>query len=236
MLNSDHPGDPPLPFPEFNPLVINYHTAKIQLPEGTRTPFEIFSLFFSPELLTMMVTATNSHAAVHHVNTNHPWRPLCLPELFVWLDYVIYMGIHPKPSTEYYWRTEAKAEGPRHAVSKVMGSTRFHQIQRHLTLMDREASHADRLWYAPIEPLIYYLREAFKAYIVPGTNISIDEAIAKFKGCSRDITVLPGKPIPESFKVWLCAYQGYVYSFELHSREHSAERSSEPRPVIPQFL
>lgn len=72
MLNSDHPGDPPLPFPKFNPLVINYHTAKIQLPKSTRTPFEIFNLFFSPELLTMIIAATNSHAAAHHVNTNHP--------------------------------------------------------------------------------------------------------------------------------------------------------------------
>jgi hypothetical protein len=51
-----------------------------------------------------------------------------LPELFVWLGCVVYMGIHAEPSTEYCWRTEAKAEGPPHAVGKVMGSTRFHQI------------------------------------------------------------------------------------------------------------
>jgi hypothetical protein len=69
-------------------------------------------------------------------------------------------------------------------------------------------------------------------FIRPGTSLSIDEAMAKCKGRTRDITVLPGKPIPEGYKVWICAYRGYVYAFELHSREASAERSNEARPVI----
>jgi hypothetical protein len=81
-LHSDRPGDPPLEFPVFNPLVIKYHTANIQLPEGTRTPFQIFSLFFSPDLLNMMVAAINSYAVVYYTDEKHPWRPLCLPELY----------------------------------------------------------------------------------------------------------------------------------------------------------
>ena len=55
ILHSKRPGDPP--WEEFNPLVIKDHTANIQLPEGTRTPFQISSLFFSPDLLNMMVAA-----------------------------------------------------------------------------------------------------------------------------------------------------------------------------------
>jgi hypothetical protein len=51
--------------------------------------------------------------------------------------------------------------------------------------------------------------------------------MAKFKGRSRDITVLPGKPIPEGFKVWLCAYQGYVYSLELLSIETSRSNTDQ---------
>jgi hypothetical protein len=147
------------------------------------------------------------------------------------------MGVHPEPHMDYYWRTECSADGPLHAIRDHIGSTRFHQIRRNLTIVDRgEGTHLSTSWYTPIEPLIYHLREAFKAYILPGTNIVVDEAMAKAKGRSNDITVLPGKPIPEGFKVWICAYHGYVYAFELHSREASAERSSEPRPVIPQHM
>jgi hypothetical protein len=57
--------------------------------------------------------------------------------------------------------------------------------------------------------------------------------MAKFRGRSHDIIIFPRKPIPEGFKVWLCAYQGYVYAFKLHSGVASAERSKESRPIIP---
>jgi hypothetical protein len=60
--------------------------------------------------------------------------------------------------------------------------------------------------------------------------------MARAKGRSNDITILPKKPIPKGFKVWICAYHGYTWAFELYSREHSAERSSQPRPVIPMDL
>jgi hypothetical protein len=60
--------------------------------------------------------------------------------------------------------------------------------------------------------------------------------MAKFQGRSHDTTILPRKPIPEGFKVWLCAYQGYVYAFELHSGKASAERLTESRPIIPDQL
>jgi len=67
-------------------------------------------------------------------------------------------------------------------------------------------------------------------------HLSIDKNIAKFRGRSHDTTILPRKPIPEGFKVWLCAYQGYVYAFELHLGRASAERSAKSRPIIPDQL
>jgi hypothetical protein len=115
-----------------------------------------------------------------------------------------------------------------------MGCTRFQQIKQYLTIVDRgEGPHRSSCWYEPIKPLIEHLRKAFREYIIPGTHLAIDEAMAKFRGRSHDTTILPRKPIPEGFKVWLCAYQGYVYAFELHSGVASAERSKESRPIIP---
>jgi hypothetical protein len=38
-------------------------------------------------------------------------------------------------------------------------------------------------------------------FIRPGTSLSIDEAMAKCKGRTRDITVLPGKPIPGGYPI-----------------------------------
>jgi hypothetical protein len=75
----------------------------------------------------MMVTARISMLPYTMLIRTIPGGLSVLPELFVWLGCVVYMGIHAEPSTE---STEAKAEGPRHAVGKVMGSTRFSVLNR----------------------------------------------------------------------------------------------------------
>jgi hypothetical protein len=73
-----------------------------------------------------MVSSTNSYARRYHTLTKYPWKPLSLPELYVWLGCVIYMGVHPEPHMDYYWRTEFSAGGPRHAIGDYMRSTRFY--------------------------------------------------------------------------------------------------------------
>jgi hypothetical protein len=196
-------------------------------------PFEIFSLFFLSELLYQMITATNSYAFRNHYDTKNPWKLLCLPDLYVFFGCLIYMGIHREPDIACYWSTHSSAEGPFYDVREHMGCTRFQQIKRNLTIVDRasQISPSD-LWFAPIEPMIYHLRAVFMSSLLPGTSISIDEGMAKCQGRSTDISILPGKPIDEGFKVWLCAYHGYVYAFELHSKKHSSERSLEPKPRL----
>jgi hypothetical protein len=75
------------------------------LPEGTREPFDIFSLLFVPELLILIVGATNSYALRNHKDLKYPWKPLSLPELYVWIGCVVYMGVHPEPHIDLYWKT-----------------------------------------------------------------------------------------------------------------------------------
>jgi Transposase IS4 len=145
------------------------------------------------------------------------------------------MGIHREPDIECYWRTLPSAKGPLYDVREHMGCTRFQQIKRNLTIVDRasQISPSD-LWFAPIEPMIYHLRAVFMSSLLPGTSISIDEGMANCQGRSTDIFILPGKPIDQGFKIWLCAYHGYVYAFELHSKKYSFERSLEPKPRLTQ--
>jgi hypothetical protein len=90
------------------------------------------------------------------------------------------MGIHREPNIACYWRTHPNAEGPLYDVREYMGLTRFQQIKRNLTIVDRasQISSLD-LWFAPIKPMIYHFRAVFMSSLLPGTSISIDEGIAK---------------------------------------------------------
>jgi hypothetical protein len=145
------------------------------------------------------------------------------------------MGIHREPDIAYYWRTHSSVEGPLYNVREYMGLTRFQQIKRNLTIVNRasQISPLD-LWFAPIEPMIYHFRAVFMSSLLPGTSISIDEGMAKCQGRFTDISILSGKPIDEGLKIWLCAYHKYVYAFELYSKKHSSERSLEPKPRLTQ--
>jgi hypothetical protein len=129
-------GAPPVAFPDFTPIAIEQHAAEIRT-RGLQDAFQLFSLFFSPAILNVMVSSTNTYALRNHRSTRNPWRPLSLPELYVWLGCVVYMGVHPEPDMNYYWRTKSSAGGPRHAIGDYMGSVRFHQIRRHLTIINR---------------------------------------------------------------------------------------------------
>jgi hypothetical protein len=188
----------------YTPIEITEHAAQIRLPGGTRTPFDIFCLFWSPELIDTIVTQTNSYARRTHQDQSHKWKDVNTPELYVFFGIVIYMGTHDEPHMDHYWSQEANHTGPKHAIDKLMGSTRFYQIRRNLTLVDRgePAEHSDS-WYRPIEPLINYLREAFREYFLPGTGIAIDEAMAKSNARSIHTTYLPGKPLKMDIKCGL---------------------------------
>jgi hypothetical protein len=87
-----------------------------------------------------------------------------LPELYVFLGCLVYMGVHPEHDMEGYWRTKPSHKGPVHELPNHIGSTRFFQIRRNLTLVDRGDPPYDAAasWFQPIESLVYHLREAFK--------------------------------------------------------------------------
>jgi hypothetical protein len=126
-ISDFQPPEAPLEIPEFNKLAIDYHDVQIFIPEGTQDPFQLFSLFFTPQLLNMFVTATNSYAQRDHSDTKHPWKLLSLPELYVYLGCLIYQGVHPESDMDDFWRTTRSEKGPLHELSTHIGSTRFYQ-------------------------------------------------------------------------------------------------------------
>jgi hypothetical protein len=90
------------------------------------------------------------------------------------------MDIYREPDIECYWRTFLSAKRPLYDVREYMGYTRFQQIKRNLTIVDRASQILlSDLWFAPIEPMIYHLRAVFMSSLLPGTSISIDESMAK---------------------------------------------------------
>ena len=63
-------------------------------------------------------------------------------------------------------------------------------------------------------------RTACQQCLIPGTEVTIDEIIVHFYGQSSDTCKMPNKPIKQGYKIFALADNGYVWHFQLSSRQH----------------
>ena len=71
-----------------------------------------------------------------------------------------------------------------------------------------------------IKPVLDVLEKTFFENYSPGQELSVDEAMIKYKGrVKRGKVKMPKKPIKEGFKVWCCccACCGYLCTFQVYA-------------------
>ena len=72
-----------------------------------------------------------------------------------------------------------------------------------------------------LSPLFELLRERFKAFVILGQNISVDEMMIPFTGRSRHTLKMKNKPVGEGFKIWALCDHGFTWDFLFYSRTSS---------------
>lgn len=95
-------------------------SIKVLLPPECQTdPFSIFSLFFTPAILTQLAENTNANARVKLARLNYQtqsdtvlrrrWKDTSGAELKIFFGLLIFMGINRSPSPCDHWRYGRKA-------------------------------------------------------------------------------------------------------------------------------
>ena len=98
-----------------------------------------------------------------------------------------------------------------------MSLVRYQQIKRFFHLSPPEKKYEKDNWFEKLEPLASTLRQRFRDFYFPSTNLSYDEMIVSFEGRSIHIQKQPNKPIDHGYKIWaLCDY-GYTWTFLFYS-------------------
>jgi hypothetical protein len=92
-----------------------------------------------------------------------------------------------------------------------MGQTRFEEIKRWFHLSPPQTL-ARRRFFDKLEPLSSHLQERFQQFVIPATEVSIDEMMVRFTGRSHHTLRMPNKPIPEGYKIFALCEHGYAYS------------------------
>lgn len=73
-------------------------------------------------------------------------------------------------------------------------------------------------WYSKVKPFAAPLRMASGKYLLPATQLSVDEMMVRFTGRSAHTIKIKNKPIKQGFKLFALCWHGYTYSFLYNSR------------------
>jgi len=93
----------------------------------------------------------------------------------------------------------------------------YQQIKRFFYLSPLEKKYERDNWFEKLEPLASTLRQRFRDFYFPSTNLSNDEMMVSFEERSIHIQKQPNKPIDHGYKIWaLCDY-GYTWTFLFYS-------------------
>ena len=189
---------------------------------GSATAYTYFSLFFDDPLLEHIANQTNLYARLHPLRrANYQWRDTNVDELRLFLGIFIATGLVSLPNLADYWETNSIFSQP--GIVKGMSRNRFEQLCGRLNFNDSSLAPAygtpgyDKLY--KIRPVIDAICSKSKTLYNPGENISVDEAMVKFKGRSSIKQYQPLKPTKRGFKVWCRAdsTNGYIDNFVVYT-------------------
>ena len=225
---SKKPVPEPWPLPFFEPLQIEnsakHGKSRLPLNVDTTSPYAIFSLFLTNEILSSLAQNTNEYAVgvISGLKPTEkwkarPWKPTSAGELKAYIATYIYMGIHKCPRIEDYWNTSDIS--PFHPISKYISIVRWQQIDRFFRICSAPDPKRKNITpFEKIEPLNEQLRVACRQLFLPGIHLAIDESIQPFTGRASEIVNIPSKPYPEGFKLWMLANNGYVVDWMFHAK------------------
>lgn len=184
------------------------------------TPFKVFQLFLSDELLDDIVYQTNLYAHQKHLVSGKKFISTDLHEIKVFLGINILMGIKRLPSYRDYWSSDTDLHD--YFISNLMPVNRFGWLLTNLHLNNnadmpkRIDPSFDKLY--KLRPFLSSLQESFRRCLNLHEHVAVDESMIRFKGRSSLKQYMPKKPIKRGFKVWILADQtGYAWAFDIYT-------------------
>lgn len=202
------------------------------------TPLGLFQLFLTSEMVDFLVRNTHrrrdqqSRAPADEKKHSHSrdpqakhsrygdWpgshKPPNASEILVFLASLIYMGLHQENRLEDYWNTNPLA--PSHPISRFFSRDRWQAVYSSFATFDPddEGDEAQPRLYARVSTLSEHIQRVSSSLIDLGCKVTIDEAMVRFTGRSKEATVVKGKPTPRGFRVWVCGQNGYFVSWLWH--------------------
>lgn len=193
------------------------------------TPLDSFNLFYSKDVIQLIVRKTNQHAAILKSRETVPccmklWYDLTEEEFHDFFTILIINSLIQLPSVEDYWSSDVLGIPQ---VASIMNRYHFKVIKKCLLVSNpnNEENNADKL--AKCHPILEKCLEISKKHWWTGRNICMDESQARcgsrWARCSHRGETK--KPIVDYIKI-IAAHDsgsGYQVNFHVYTRKDSVK-------------
>ena len=256
----------------FTPLIHQSppHQAQARIPAGTdpSSPLAFFKLFIGDGTMCELAKNTNIYAERKNagMGKSRTWQETHERELKVWFAIIIYMGLHRNsaktPRPNLCWDPEHDCIA---SPMRYMSLTRFEPLKKFFHISKAEdigepgsptsptsssksntaqgsSKRSAPAWYDKVEPMTIPLRLASQKYLLPATEIAVDEMMVKFMGNSSHTIKIKYKPIKQGYKIFALCWWGYTINFTYNSRVKGIAgvpkliaKPNEPKPLAPTY-
>jgi hypothetical protein len=175
------------------------------------TPLQLLQRFLPPALMEEFAQHTNAAAP-------YGWRPTTAAELYAFLGVHLFMGIDRLPRTELYWGQTFGHP----LITAHFSRDRFKQLLRFFRVVPPDEGAAERNPLPHVRSLAAKLNASFAAHFTPSQQLTLDEAMAAFKGRSPIKQYIPSKPHKWGYKIWCLASEDYLLHFEIYAGKEGA--------------
>ena len=192
------------------------------------TASEIFSHFFSFDLLHHIVAETNRFAGECLTNKDmgphsrsNSWTDVTEGDIRAFLAIFLLMGLVKLPSYADYWTTDNILEMP--GLRSIMRRNKFQLILEYFHLNDNanclpsDSPAYDRLY--KIRPLLTHFSTTWKTAYHPNCQVSVDESVVAFKGRTNMSVYKPNKPHKWGLNAWALSDSrtGYLWNLDIYT-------------------
>uniref|UniRef100_A0A8P4G9Y2 PiggyBac transposable element-derived protein domain-containing protein n=1 Tax=Dicentrarchus labrax TaxID=13489 RepID=A0A8P4G9Y2_DICLA len=193
--------------------ITDYPEWQASLPKSDNimSPYEYLKMFFSEDLLEVVVEQSNLYAI--QCDTNKPLN-ITTKELEQFMGTAVYMSLFGLPGTRMFWNKATRVS----QVADTMALNRWEFIKKSLHFNDnqvRQGENVDLLH--KIRPLVTHLTSKLQT-IPMGEKLAVDEQMVLFKGRNRLKQYLPSKPKKWGYKILVLAgSDGVPHNFEIYT-------------------
>ena len=184
----------------------------------SRTLYDIFSLFFTKEILQKLINYINQYVDdfdIDHIDKSYArtWFFIIVKKLRVYITTFIYMSLHLETCIEDFWNTML-TKVIHLFVSLHIFLKRWQQINRFFHFAFINTVHRDV--FEKIDELFEHFRITFKKYWIIDTHLIVDEIIERFMSRFFIIVNISFKSKFEEYKIWILANDDYVLNWLYH--------------------